>query len=69
MRRLLTVLAVSFASLLGADVLAQVTVPELAFDANADLLRTPPNVYLGEVAGVGRNSQGRIFVYTRTVHP
>ena len=69
MRRLLTVLAVSFASLQGADVLAQVTVPELAFDANADLLRTPPNVYLGEVAGVGRNSQGRIFVYTRTGHP
>ena len=68
MRRLVTVLAVSFAILQG-DVLAQGTAPELAFDANADLLRTPPNVYLGEVAGVGRNSQGRMFVYTRTGHP
>ena len=53
----------------GAACLAQVTVPELAFDANADLLRTPAEIYLGEVGGVGRNSQGRIFVYTRTGHP
>jgi hypothetical protein len=69
MQRLITVLAVSFAILQGAGVLGQGAVPELAFDANADLLRTPANVYLGEVAGVGRNSQGRIFVYTRTGHP
>ena len=47
----------------------RVTVPELAFDANADVLRTPANIYVGEVGGVGRNSQGRIFVYTRTGHP
>jgi hypothetical protein len=48
---------------------AQGQVPELAFDSNADFLRTPPNVYMGEVGGVGRNSKGRIFVYTRTGHP
>src|SRR5688572_6054022 len=69
MRRLVTVLALSFAIIQGTGVLAQGTVPELAFDANADVVRTPPNIYLGEVAGVGRNSQGRIFVYTRTGHP
>jgi hypothetical protein len=69
MRRLVTVLAVLFAILQGADVLAQGTVPELAFDSNADVLRTPANIYLGEVGGVGRNSQGRIFVYTRIGHP
>ncbi len=48
---------------------AQGPVPELAFDSNADLLRTPAALYVGEVGGVGRNSQGHIFVYTRTGHP
>jgi 6-bladed beta-propeller len=51
------------------SVAAQSGVPELAFDSNADILRTPANIYVGEVGGVGRNSQGRIFVYTRTGHP
>jgi hypothetical protein len=44
-------------------------VPEIAFDANADLLKTPTDVFVGEVAGVGANSKGQIFVYTRTGHP
>jgi DNA-binding beta-propeller fold protein YncE len=48
---------------------AQGQVPELAFDGTADFLRTPANIYVGEVGGVGRNSKGRIFVYTRTGHP
>ncbi len=48
---------------------AQAPVQELAFDTNADLLRTPPDVYVGEVGGVGANSKGQIFVYTRTGHP
>ena len=69
MRRTITALVLSFAVVQGAAMLAQGTPPELAFDANADLLRTPANIYLGEVGGVGRNSQGRIFVYTRTGHP
>jgi hypothetical protein len=47
----------------------QSAVPELGFEANADILRTPPDVYVGEVAGVGTNSKGQIFVYTRTGHP
>jgi DNA-binding beta-propeller fold protein YncE len=69
-RRLVVALAAAFALLGGAAMLAQGNVPELAFDATVDLLRLPPNVgYLGEVGGVGRNSQGRIFVYTRTGHP
>jgi hypothetical protein len=69
MRRLVIALAASFALAQGAGTFAQGTVPELAFDANADVLRTPPNIFVGEVGGVGRNSQGRIFVYTRTGHP
>jgi hypothetical protein len=51
-------------------VAAQVgAVPQIAFEANADFLRTPADVFVGEVGGVGRNSRGQIFVYTRTGHP
>ncbi len=53
----------------GASLAGQTSVPEIAFDSNADLLRTPPDVYVGEVAGVATNSRGHIFVYTRTGHP
>jgi DNA-binding beta-propeller fold protein YncE len=52
-----------------AAVAAQGQVPELQFDTNADLLRTPPDVYVGEVGGVAANSKGQIYVYTRTGHP
>src|SRR5262245_58758333 len=69
MRSILIAAALSVALVQGVALLAQGTGPELAFDANTDVVRTPPNVYLGEVAGVGRTSQGRIFVYTRTGHP
>ena len=51
------------------DVVAQSAAPEIAFDSVADLLKTPADVYVGEVAGVGANSKGQIFVYTRTGHP
>ncbi len=52
----------------GASLAAQ-TVPEISFDANADLLKTPLDVFVGEVGGVAQNSKGQIFVYTRTGHP
>jgi DNA-binding beta-propeller fold protein YncE len=48
---------------------AQPQVPEIAFDAIADVLKTPTDLYVGEVGGVGANSKGQIFVYTRTGHP
>jgi hypothetical protein len=51
------------------SVVAQSGVSELAFDVVPDLLKTPAGIHVGEVGGVGRNSQGRIFVYTRTGHP
>ncbi len=41
---------------------------DIPFDAT-DLLKTPKDIYVGEVAGVGANSKGQIFVYTRTGHP
>ena len=43
--------------------------PEISFNAT-DLLRTPAEgPFVGEVGGVGANSKGQIFVYTRTGHP
>ncbi len=53
----------------GALLGAQGAVPEIAFETNADLLRTPLDTFVGEVGGVGANSKGQIFVYTRTGHP
>ena len=55
--------------IVGALPYAQAPVPELPFDSNADLLKTPNDVFVGEVGGVGTNSRGQIFVYTRTGHP
>ncbi len=49
-----------------APLLAQNATPELAFEANANLLKLPDHVYMGEAAGVATNSKGNIFVYTRT---
>ena len=59
---------VAAAIALGMSLSAQ-SVPEIAFDANIDLLKLPDNVHLGEVAGVATNSKGHIFVYTRTGAP
>ena len=56
-------------AVVAAALLTQSAIPEITFDANADLLKTPNDVYVGEVAGVGANSRGQIFVYTRTGHP
>ncbi len=53
----------------GAALVAQAPVAEIAFDTNADFLRTPPDTFVGEVGGVGQNSKGQLFVYTRTGHP
>jgi hypothetical protein len=41
-------------------------VPEISFDSAANFLKPPPNIHLGEVAGVATNSKGNVFVYTRT---
>jgi hypothetical protein len=57
----LTALALAFGISLSAQ-----SVPEIAFDANIDLLKLPDNLHLGEVAGVATNSRKHIFVYTRT---
>jgi len=71
-RRVRALHAVGFAGLLasaagaGLTLTAQAPSAEIRFDANADLLKLPDTIHLGEVAGVATNSKGHIFVYTRT---
>src|SRR5437667_1185085 len=48
----------------GVGLFAQ-SVPDIAYDANADILTLPS---YGEVAGIATNSKGHIFVYARTGH-
>src|ERR1700689_1487718 len=44
----------------------QPSVPEIPYESVPDLLKLPPDLYLGEAAGVALNSKGHIFVYTRS---
>src|ERR1041385_4405973 len=41
-------------------------VAEIPFDGNANLLKLPSHLHMGEAAGVATDSKGNIFVYTRT---
>jgi streptogramin lyase len=51
---------------LTASVLAQeARVPAIPFRSVPDFLKLPPDLYLGEVAGVSVNSKGHIFVFSR----
>ncbi|MCB1670012.1 MAG: 6-bladed beta-propeller [Gammaproteobacteria bacterium] len=49
------------------SLLAQV--PDIPYKASDALSGFPSDIYLGEAAGVARNSAGEIFVYTRTGNP
>jgi len=42
------------------------SVPEIAFDANAEFLQVPADMQFGEVAGVAVNSKGHVFVFSRS---
>ena len=44
---------------------AQQAAPEIPFDSVPNLLKLPPDLYLGEVPGVALNSKGHIFVFSR----
>src|ERR1700693_3055404 len=41
-------------------------VPEIPYESVPNLLKFPPNLYLGEGIGVATNSKGHIFAYTRS---
>jgi 6-bladed beta-propeller protein len=43
----------------------QAATPEIRFDADADFLKLPAEMYLGEAAGVAVNSKGHVFVFHR----
>ena len=51
--------------LLSPSAFAQQSPPELPYDSVANLLKLPPDIHLGEAAGVAVNSKGHIFVYAR----
>jgi hypothetical protein len=64
MKRALNIVVGVVALGLGASLFAQ-SVPEINYDATADILNLPS---FGEVAGVATNSKGHVFVYARTGH-
>ncbi len=50
----------------GAAVFAQSpAVPEIRYESVPNFLKLPPDLYLGEVAGVAVDSKGHIFVFSR----
>src|SRR5262245_56845372 len=60
MKRLIVGLLV----LLSPSAFAQQSPPEIPYDSVANLLKLPPDMHLGEVAGVAVNSKGHIYVYS-----
>src|SRR6202049_1831194 len=59
------VLALAFFMAAPLALVAQQAAPEIPFDSVHNLLKLPPNLYIGEVSGVAVNSKGHIFVYSR----
>jgi hypothetical protein len=41
-------------------------VPEIPWESAPNLLKLPPNLFLGEGIGVATNSKGHVFIYTRS---
>jgi len=41
------------------------TAPQIPYDSVPDVLKLPPDLYMGEAAGVAVNSKGHIFVFHR----
>jgi DNA-binding beta-propeller fold protein YncE len=58
-------LFVALPLLLAAPAWAQQSAPVIPFDSVPNPLQLPPDMYLGEVAGVAVNSQRHVFVFQR----
>jgi len=69
MKKSVSLLAAGALAITATVVSAQLSIPELPFDSNADLLKFPADIHMGEAAGVATNSKGDIFLYTRTGNP
>jgi DNA-binding beta-propeller fold protein YncE len=54
-----------FLSLTGSLFAQPPRVPEIPYRSIPGFLKLPPDLYLGEVAGVAVNSKGRVFVFSR----
>ena len=57
-----------FGAVFSTTVSAQLNFPEIPYDAS-EPLRLPPNLHLGEAAGVATSSKGDVYVFTRTGTP
>ncbi|HLZ51907.1 MAG TPA: peptidyl-alpha-hydroxyglycine alpha-amidating lyase family protein [Candidatus Acidoferrum sp.] len=64
MKRALSVWLFSFFFFAAGPAFAQQP-PEIRYSAVPDFLKLPPDIYLGEVAGVAVNSKGHVFVFSR----
>jgi DNA-binding beta-propeller fold protein YncE len=68
-RWLVVLLAVASAPLWGPQASAQQIpgppAPVIAFESAPDFLKLPPDIHLGEAAGVAVNSKGHVFVFSR----
>ena len=66
MKKMLVALVVSLSAAVSAVMQAQqAPVPEIPYDVVPHFLKMPPNLYLGEAAGVAVNSKGHVFVFNR----
>jgi len=54
-----------FFALSAAAFAQEARVPEIPYRSVPDFLKLPPDLYLGEVAGVALNSKGHILVFSR----
>jgi DNA-binding beta-propeller fold protein YncE len=52
-------------SLTGPLLAQQAPVPQIPYQSVPGFLKLPPDLYLGEAAGVGVNSKGHVFVFSR----
>jgi streptogramin lyase len=58
-------IVVGLCAVLSAPALAQQSVPVIPFDSVPEPLKLPPDLYLGEAAGIAVNSKGHVFVFSR----
>jgi DNA-binding beta-propeller fold protein YncE len=69
MNRMTQCLLVAAGLAVSSAVSAQSNAPAIPIRAEDALSGFPNDVYIGEAAGVARNSKGEIFLYTRTGNP
>jgi len=59
------VLAIFLFALQSAPLAQNGAPPQIPFESVPNFLRLPPDIYLGEAAGVAVNSKGHVFVFSR----